>query len=185
MGFVYVSGRPSLDFAGTLKWRRGERPEEQLTEPGSIGAWALGAGLVDRPIAADEDAHTVAVALREAVYRTVRARLDRRRPGSGDVALLNERARRPRLTPRLRPDGRMERGGSVDELLATLAADLLGLLAHAEFAQVKECAAPDCTRLYVDRSRAGNRQWCGMSECGNRAKVEAFRRRRSVTGHSS
>lgn len=181
MTFVYVSGRPSLDFAGTLKWRRREHVEEQLVRPDGVGEWALGADLVDRPMAATADELSAAVELREAAYRTVRARMEQRPPGGADVALLNERAGGPRLTPRLREDGGVSRGGSVDRLLATLAADLLDLLAHAEFDRVKECADPDCTRLFVDRSRTGNRQWCGMSECGNRAKVEAFRRRRKAS----
>lgn len=185
MGFIYVSGRPSLDFAGTLKWRRRERAEEQLTEPGDVGAWAFGADLVERPMTATADDLSAAVALRETVYRTVRARLDQRRPSGADVALLNGCARGPRLTPRLGRDGRVTRDGSVDELLATLAADLLDLLAYAEFERVKECANPECTRLYVDMSRTGNRQWCGMSECGNRAKVEAFRQRRRASARGS
>ncbi|MGO9036177.1 CGNR zinc finger domain-containing protein [Mycobacterium sp.] len=42
---------------------------------------------------------------------------------------------------------------------------------------------PDCTRLYVDASRAKNRLWCGMGTCGNKAKVQAFRaRQRAASG---
>lgn len=70
---------------------------------------------------------------------------------------------------------------SARQLLASLAADLLGLLADAEFANLKRCADPDCTRLYLDSSRAKNRHWCGMSTCGNRAKVQAFRARQRAT----
>jgi predicted RNA-binding Zn ribbon-like protein len=180
MNFVFVSGRPSLDFAGTLKWRVRERPEEQLGTPGLIGEWAVAAGLVDQPLPVTADELAAAVALREAIYRTMHARLEHRRPARADVALLNEHAGNPRLTPHLRRDGRVDRTGSVQQLLASLAADLLDLLAGADVDRVKTCANPECTRLFVDASRLGNRQWCGMSECGNRAKVEAFRQRRKA-----
>jgi predicted RNA-binding Zn ribbon-like protein len=42
---------------------------------------------------------------------------------------------------------------------------------------LRGCSNPRCTRLFVDTSRAGNRRWCGMTECGNAAKVAAFRAR--------
>jgi predicted RNA-binding Zn ribbon-like protein len=180
MNFVYVSGRPSLDFAGTLKWRVRERPEEQLLTPGLVGEWAVAAGLVDHPLPVTADQLAAAVAVREAIYRTMQGRLERRRPASADVGVLNEHAGGPRLIPQLLRDGRVKRTGTVEQLLASLAADLLDLLAGADVDRVKSCANPDCTRLYVDRSRLGNRQWCGMSECGNRAKVEAFRQRRNA-----
>ena len=41
-------------------------------------------------------------------------------------------------------------------------AEVLGVSRPA----IRECAGEDCTRLFVDRSRAGNRTWCGMDECG-------------------
>jgi predicted RNA-binding Zn ribbon-like protein len=168
-----------------LKWRRSAREEEQLPEAAEVGEWAVAAGLVDQHLTAGADDLAAAIALREAVYRTVRARREQRRPSRADVALLNEYACRPRLAARLRRDGRVTRSGSVDQLLATLAADLLDMLAGAEFERVKDCADPECTRLYVDGSRLGNRQWCGMSECGNRAKVEAFRQRRKAAAQRS
>ncbi|MGH1526542.1 CGNR zinc finger domain-containing protein [Leifsonia sp. L25] len=34
----------------------------------------------------------------------------------------------------------------------------------------------DCTRPFLDVSRASNRRWCGMSGCGDRAKAAATAR---------
>ncbi|WP_063813605.1 CGNR zinc finger domain-containing protein [Herbidospora daliensis] len=179
MGFVFVSGRRSLDFAGTRKWRHADTPEEQLLSPADLSRWVEAAGLLDVVPPFGESDLATAIDLREAVYRTASARLDGRRPEQADVTLLNDHARRPKLVPTLRPDGSTRRSGTPDELLATLAADLLDLLAAPVPGRVKRCANTECTRLYVDTSRAENRQWCGMSECGNRAKVRAFRQRRS------
>jgi predicted RNA-binding Zn ribbon-like protein len=183
MRFVYVSGRTCLDFAGTLKWRRSSS-EELLTRPHLLSDWALQAGLVDAAFDVTDDDLTAAIALREAIYRTVTARLEHRRPTPADVDLLNERASQRQLTPRLQRTGTVRREGTTSQLLASLAADLLDLLAGPDIERVKGCASPACTRLYVDSSRAGNRHWCGMSKCGNRAKVEAFRARERASSRS-
>ena len=63
------------------------------------------------------------------------------------------------------------------QLLSTVARDALDLLGSDQLELVRECDGPTCTRLYVDSSRARNRRWCSNSECGNQAKVAAFRRR--------
>jgi predicted RNA-binding Zn ribbon-like protein len=174
--FVYVSGRRCLDFAGTLKHRDSAR-EELLTQPERLSDWAVQAGLLEGPIEVTDDELVAAIALREATYRTVVARLDGRGPRPADVTLINEWAAAPRLTWRLHRNGSVSREGSASQLLASLAADLLDLLADAEIENVKRCAHAGCTRLYLDSSRAKNRHWCGMSTCGNRAKVQAFRAR--------
>jgi predicted RNA-binding Zn ribbon-like protein len=174
--FVYLSGRRCLDFVGTVKHRDTLR-EELLTEPELLSDWAVQAGLLDVAVDVSYDDRMAAIELREAIYRTVVARLEGRRPRLADVDLLNERASHPQLTPRLLRTGAARREGTTSQLLASLAADLLDLLAGADIENVKHCAHPDCTRLYLDASRAKSRQWCGMGTCGNRAKVQAFRAR--------
>jgi predicted RNA-binding Zn ribbon-like protein len=180
--FVYLSGRRCLNFVGTMKHRNSAR-EELLTEPKLLSDWAVQGGLVDAAIDVTDDDLVAAIELREAIYRTVTARLDGRQLQPADVDLLNERASGPELTPQLLRTGATRRDGTPSQLLATLAADLLDLLAGADIDNVKRCVHPDCTRLYVDASRAKNRLWCGMGTCGNKAKVQAFRaRQRAASG---
>lgn len=176
MKFVCVGGRPCLNFAGTMKSRTSAR-EELLTEPERLSVWALQAGLVDAGIAVTEDDLGAAIRLREAIYRVVTARLEHRPLEVADVDLINDRASQPRITPRLDAQGSTSREGSAPQLLASLAADLLDLLAGDDIDNVKECAHVNCTRLYLDSSRAKNRHWCGMGTCGNKVKVQAFRAR--------
>ena len=182
MKFLYVSGRRCLDFVGTLKYRTSER-EELLTEPGLLSDWAVQAGLLDVGIDVTDEDLAAAIELREAVYRTVIARLERRRPHVADVDLINARASQPRLTPRLLRTGATRREGTAARLLASLAADLLDLIAGADMENVKGCDHPGCTRLYVDSSRGKNRHWCGMGTCGNKVKVQAFRARQRAASH--
>ncbi|MBV8179075.1 MAG: ABATE domain-containing protein [Mycobacterium sp.] len=176
MPFIYVGGRQCLNFVGTMKHRHSSR-EEMLTEPALLSDWAVQGGLVDAGIDVTDDDLAAAIEVREAIYRTVIARLEDRRPQPADVELLNGRASQPQLTPRLLRTGAVCRHGTPAQLLASVAADLLDLLAGTDIQNVKRCAHPDCTRLYLDTSRAKNRHWCGMGTCGNKAKVQAFRAR--------
>jgi predicted RNA-binding Zn ribbon-like protein len=184
MTFVFVSGRRCLDFAGTLRYRR-SACEELLTEPDRLSEWAVQAGWADAAIAVTEDDLAAAIELREAIYRVVTARLEHRALEVADVDLLNERAAQPRLTPRLDRTGSIGRDGTAAQLLASLAADLLDLLAGGGIENVKGCAHPNCTRLYLDSSRAKNRHWCGMGTCGNKVKVQAFRARQRAGSAST
>ena len=182
MTYVYVSGRRCLDFVGTMKHRNSAR-EELLTQPELLSDWAVEAGLLDTAVAVTDHDLVAAIEVREAIYRTVIARLEGHRPQVADVELLNERACLPQLTPRLLRTGATRREGTASQLMASLAADLVDLLAGADMENVKRCVHPDCTRLYLDASRAKNRHWCGMGTCGNRAKVQAFRaRQRACSG---
>ena len=101
MAFTYVSGRACLDFMGTLKYRGGAEAEELLTRPECLSEWALHAGLVGAAVEVTEEDLAAAIAVREAGYRVVTARLEQRRPAIADVELINGRAAQPRLTPRL------------------------------------------------------------------------------------
>ena len=121
----------SLNFVGTMKHRNSAR-EELLTEPKLLSDWAVQGGLVDAAIDVTDDDLVAAIELREAIYRTVTARLDGRRLQPADVDLLNERASGAQLTPRLLRTGATRRDGTPSQLLATLAADLLDLLAGAD-----------------------------------------------------
>lgn len=66
---------------------------------------------------------------------------------------------------------------SPEALLLPIGEALARLVAEEDFADVKACQGPVCTKLFVDRTRGKNRRWCSMDVCGNRAKQTAHRRR--------
>lgn len=43
--------------------------------------------------------------------------------------------------------------------------------------QVRQCAFRGCLLFFVDRSPSGQRKWCDMNTCGNRAKAIRHRKR--------
>ena len=64
-------------------------------------------------------------------------------------------------------------------VLAPLARETAKLLATAN-PPVRRCAGENCVRHFYDDSRTKRRRWCEMAICGNRAKAEAFARRRRI-----
>lgn len=173
--FVYVSNRLSLDLLGTLKWRR-DVPEEQLHSPADLAVWSAGSSL-GIEVATDDAGLEKVRGVREMLYRAIVSVRREETLGLREVARLNEVAAAPGVRWRLDSRGGVERSAGVDELLGEVVRDAFALIAEPALAKVKDCANDRCTRLYVDTSRAGNRRWCGMAECGNGAKVAAFRSR--------
>ncbi|MEU5882978.1 CGNR zinc finger domain-containing protein [Spirillospora sp. NPDC047279] len=191
MGFTFTSGDLALDFAGTVQHRRSDR-RDLLTTPADLAAWTVEAGLLTTPPGAAPPSTAVtglreadldaAIRLREAVYRLAAARTG---AGTGtgeadDRDLVNQHAAGAPVTVRLTPGGTVERTGDLAAALASLARAAVELLGGPAAADIKECGADPCTRLYLDSSRRRSRRWCDMRECGNRAKAAAFRARHAA-----
>ncbi len=75
---------------------------------------------------------------------------------------------------------RERRWQSPDTLILPLARSLADLVCSEDFTYIRQCEGPDCTLLFVDRTRAHARRWCSMAICGNRAKQAAHRKRLQV-----
>ncbi|WP_246631228.1 CGNR zinc finger domain-containing protein [Pseudonocardia nigra] len=69
-------------------------------------------------------------------------------------------------------------GGAAEELALLTATALQGVLRTLGHDRFRQCAAPDCTGVFVDTSRAGRRRYCVPEVCGNRINVANHRARR-------
>ena len=49
------------------------------------------------------------------------------------------------------------------------------------FAHLKTCADEGCRAVFYDRSKNQSGRWCSMADCGNRAKVRAWRERQKAS----
>jgi CGNR zinc finger len=101
------------------------------------------------------------------------------------AAATNELLSWSRPTPRLDQHGdtwNMHFHGPTDRLgdgwAAGCAAALTMALGSALAGRLGICAAPDCDRAYVDRSKNGTRSFCGLT-CQNRVKNARHRQNRS------
>ncbi|MEW2424700.1 CGNR zinc finger domain-containing protein [Streptomyces nigra] len=178
LNHVFVCGHPALDFAATLRARRSKRFEMFVT-PDRLNAWYLESGLVDAIAPAGEDDVRTAVRVREALYDLI---TDRRLGEEFDreaLAVLNAAARELPATPQLTPAGRHTEATPA-QALATVARQAVELLSGPDVPLLKECDNPECTRVYIDRSRGMRRHWCGMESCGNKYKAAAYRARKKT-----
>jgi predicted RNA-binding Zn ribbon-like protein len=171
-------GRLSLDLVWTLA-QRSWAPAELLATPQALGRWLVAVGLLDQPPGVPAELLDQARALREAIYRAVRARIEQTALPAEDVAVINTQARHAPLTPQLAADGHITRAAAdpAAAALATIAWDAVDLLANADPGRLRECARPGCSLLFLDSSRPGRRQWCSMARCGSAVNSSRYRMR--------
>jgi len=184
-GFRFRGGRLALDLPATLAGRVSGNHRDALATPGDLDRWLVAAGLATRDLAdgaAGASAEDLSAArdLRETLYALAVARAEDRPLPEGPREALNAFAARPAATPWLDASGQARLKGSARELLASVAREAVLLLGGGE--RIRQCQGPTCAILYVDASRKGDRRWCAMSACGNRAKVAAFRDRERLAG---
>ena len=184
-----------LEFANTLFWRGSDPPTEQLHGPVDLLAWAEGSGGAPRSVVkacrARWRAHpgdaggafAAAIDLRETIQRLFAAVTGQEPPAVADLAAFNRWLEAAPARSRLR---RIEDGFGWDVGAATVAqrADAVipvllarvlwsaaDLLTGPRRVRVRRCANDRCLWLFLDDSKSGNRRWCSMSACGNRAKA--------------
>ncbi|MPY33373.1 hypothetical protein FNH09_19525 [Streptomyces adustus] len=173
---AFVCGNAALDFAATLRARRTVR-FEMFATPDRLDAWFVECGLVDAITPSDEAGVERAKTLREAIYELVMARCWGEEYDDEALDVLNAAARRLPATPQLTRTGRWTEA-TTDQALSTVARLAVDVLSGPEVPLLKECGNPECTRVYVDRSRGTRRRWCGMDSCGNKFKAAAYRARK-------
>ena len=177
-----------LSFANTRFWRGTETPTEELQAPRDLLQWcAKNIGWDKRTLrtfttawsrdpAAGGAALADAIALREALYRCFAGSASAQPVASADLLLLNRHlARHSERTElrRLATDVAWAVTGAVelDVLIAPVLWSAADLLSGSRLSRVRRCDNESCQWLFLDDSKSGNRRWCAMSACGNRAKA--------------
>lgn len=185
-GFPFRSDALFLDFVATVA-KRDMHDREMLDTTESFQTWLHVAGL---PAAVesivDDDLVTVRD-LREALNRLTRARVDGGRPRSEDILLVNASAIAAPPHDLLSHDGRTAIRAApapVAGILSIIARDAIELFSGEHHDRVRRCLGHDCSLYFVDRSRRGNRRWCSMSACGEKASSAAYRRRNGATSRT-
>ena len=181
-----------LDFANTRYWRGSAEPIETLREPGDLLTWIGGAGLPggealrarwEADPAAGAAEWRAALDVRETIYRVLAEGV-----ATADLAALNaalaEAPERRRLEATAQGFGwRAEPWRpTLPYLLAPVLWSAADLLAGPRRGRVRICANPKCRWLFLDDSKAGNRRWCSMASCGNRAKAHRHYAKRKAQG---
>ena len=201
---VSVMDELCIRFVNTVGWRLRSAGEERLATPEAVLHWLADNDLASQTDVAslvsswrrDTDAaaafHAEAMGLREAVYSVLRARIEGAVPSADQIGLLNRWLARPMAGVELtvRGDALCWRpaspGASPVDLLRPVALSAAELMTGPRAARVRQCAdSGGCGWLFVDESRAQNRRWCSMGDCGNRAKAARHRARKRQDRHAS
>jgi predicted RNA-binding Zn ribbon-like protein len=100
---------------------------------------------------------------------------------AGAIRALDRAARETELgvdfaAKALRPETRGVRGAVGRILAIAFVAELDG-----SWSRFKGCSSPTCRAVFWDRSKNRSGRWCTMKDCGNRAKVRAYRERERAT----
>lgn len=190
----------ALGFVNTKFWRGTASPTETLRSPAEFWAWCEGTRLWDaealrrmgawrqaRP-AADTALFADVIALREALFRSFSAAIEGSAPAPADLGALNAALAAAPARALLRGAAggllwQLPAGAEPDPVLA-LAPVLWSagdLLAGPRLGRVRQCANPQCRWMFLDESKGGNRRWCSMAACGNRAKAHRHYAKRRGT----
>jgi predicted RNA-binding Zn ribbon-like protein len=175
-----------LAFADTCYWRGTATPTDELRAPEDLLRWAetaqrLPAALVQRfdPSAA---LLAEAIGVRETIHRCFAATAAGHEPAAADLAALNATLAKAPARRLVRPGGWEVplSEASVGLLLAPVLWSAADLLVGRQLPRVRQCANPACGWLFLDDSKSGNRRWCSMSACGNRAKAHRHYQRQKA-----
>lgn len=170
----FDSGSSALDFANT-----GGLPDnrEQLHVPPDLGNW-LGERIPSVDQSLTERELSDALGLRTAIAALTLSTLRGHQYAADDIDVLNLFAAMPDIPPALGGSSRQAGSRRVrpQQALSSLARDAVRIFTDVP-ERIRQCSADDCDLVYLDTSRSGNRRWCSMQRCGNRAKVRAHRAR--------
>jgi len=190
----FCGGELSIDFTNTVG-DRGGVVQEHVATYGDLLSWAEARGVIDRaqsrrlardaarrPTAAGR-ALTAALALREALYRSITAAAAGSTLAAADLATINAHVASSFSGARLQPAGdRLQlsftapgASGLAEPILTPVVRAAVELLTSDARLRVRVCADPSCGWLFLDTTRNRTRRWCDMKECGNRNKVRRFR----------
>ncbi len=178
-GFRFRGGCNAIDLTATLQARLSPSPRELLNTPADLARWLVSTGMAaSTPRTTAKDLST-ARGLREALFVLA----GRRKGAKAEVArkALNQIAAGVAAVPCLQANSSMHLEGNAGALLVALAREAVHLFGTEAVNHIRQCQSPTCTLYFIDTSRKGDRRWCSMSACGNKAKVDEFRRRKRET----
>ena len=195
-GFLFLGNHLALDFLNTRPVQNGE-PMELLPDFSVLVHWFQAAGLlssreatqIEREWGQSGEARRMleaARALREGLRKEILAWEDGVSIHHSTVAELNRLMAEHPMRTRLKGSGNngsTELYFTVDrpeDLFAPLAQSAANLFTSVDRTRVRKC--DKCVLHFLDTSKKGTRRWCSMQLCGNRLKVAAYARRKSVDG---
>lgn len=194
--FGFVGNNLCLDFLNTVHDRNSSTQRDEFTSYSDLIAWSSCAGIMPTGEAEQllvqagqrpEEATRVfkrAIEMREVIYRIFAAIAQESTPDPPDLARLNESFAdaMSRVCIAFHDNtftlDWAQKETTLESILWTVVRAAAKLLTSEELHLAHQCAADDCTWLFLDTSKNHSRRWCDMKSCGNRTKVGRHYERR-------
>jgi predicted RNA-binding Zn ribbon-like protein len=182
--FSWLGNELCLDFHNTTTWAGGAPAVDRIPDFARLVDWCGEAGILG---AASPDPSggkasgraailSQATSLRAVLHAIFSPAASGRAPPARDLAALNEYlalvVMRVDWDAGADPIMASEAAGELPPIFTPIVWSAASLLVSPYRDRIGQCANPKCGWLYVDLSRRGNRRWCDMQTCGNRAKAQ-------------
>jgi predicted RNA-binding Zn ribbon-like protein len=197
-GFLFElsGGNLALDFVNTVDMRPLASRKELLATYEDVCSWARQAALLTpkeesalkkkaaRLLEEAEGARLRLVRARECLFQIFSAAVDEQRIPDEVLKRWNQLVHRAmaRFELEQRKEGLGWRNASdpqdLDSLLWPVIHAAVVLLTGPDVPRIRRCASLECDWMFLDGSKRGNRRWCDMTVCGNRAKARRFYKRK-------
>lgn len=153
-----------------------------LDDVEGAAAWLVEFGLLDGGVRLTERARDHLVGFREGLRGLLLAHNGGR--AEGDAGALNELAEDALLRVRFDGEGApgllpVGSGAAVGGVTARLLVAAVGASSEGTWRRLKVCRNEGCLWAFYDGSKNRSGSWCTMDVCGSRAKMRAYRRRKS------
>ena len=158
-----------------------EQGVEELDSPAHLAGWLTEHGLARAELEADPADLRRAAQLRDALRELLRAHTDGLPPPGPACTVLDEVARRARVTLRFDQHGAAKlesECAGVDRALGGLLTIVHDSIADGTWPRLKACREHTCAWAFYDHTKNRSGTWCTMDVCGNRAKARSYRERR-------
>jgi predicted RNA-binding Zn ribbon-like protein len=185
-----VGGLLCLDFVNTVDDRLDARPVDWLSSYGALLAWSRHSGALRAEeearlaLLTPSDGHAAlarATEVREALYAVLAALAVHKSAPPAALAIANRALADLMGAPVLRPEGSGlqvamtgEASLDADTPLRRVLRSVIDLLADGRAHLVRQCAAPDCSFLFLDTTKSHNRLWCRSGGCGTRNRFRRY-----------
>jgi predicted RNA-binding Zn ribbon-like protein len=146
----------------------------------TIAWWLHQRGLIDPDVSPDEADLRLAAGVLQALRARVGENLGSERDPEA-VRVLDDAARRAGLSVRFGSEGLTPTTDGVRGAVGRILAIAFLAELDGSWGRFKVCSGEDCRSVFWDRSKNRSGRWCTMKDCGNRAKVRAYRARERST----
>lgn len=196
--FELSGGDLALDFVNTIDSRPTAHPKELLPRYADLVSWSRQAGVLSerqkqallgksrRGAKKAEETRKLAVGLRECLFRVFTAITDEQDVSKDSLMEWNRFVLRSMEHYELIQDKSVfswrlrSEPLELDSMLWPVIHAAVKLSTGPQASRIRRCASPSCDWLFLDASKRGNRRWCDMTVCGNRAKARRFYSRKKA-----